>query len=107
MKNVILLIVSLLGVLFFGYTWLSSSYNDSLDYNCYENSFGQFVFFGFLAFFIYGVLKVLEKETLFSIIIIIAFVAILILYLTKHLFLWPLAIVLLIAMLFFKLRNYL
>ncbi|WP_312285889.1 hypothetical protein [Chryseobacterium gleum] len=107
LKNAVIMIMSFLGVLFFGYTWLSTSYNDVSNYDYLRNNFGQFAFCSFTMFFIYHFLKNLKKERLFLTIIIISFVAIVTIYIVNNVFLWPSAIVLFISLLFFLVRKYL
>lgn len=106
-KDIAILITSFIGVMFFAYIWLSPNYNDTLNYNYLKNNFGQFTFFGFLMLFIYNFLKLIGKEKLFLIFIIISFIGIFILYLSSKIFLWPFTIVLVISFLFFLSRKWL
>lgn len=107
LKNTVMLAISFLGVLFFGYTWLSTGYNDISNYDYLRNNFGQFAFFGFTMLFVYKLLKSLGREALFTTVIIVSFIAILILFLAKQILLWPFAIVLVISLFFFLIRRWL
>jgi len=106
-KDIIILIMSFIGVMFFAYIWLSPDYNNALNYNYLQNNFGQFTFFGFLMLFVYNFLKLIGKEKLFLIFSIISFAGIFILYLLSKIFLWPFTIVLIISLLFFLSRKWL
>jgi hypothetical protein len=107
LKGVTLVIASLLGVLYFGYTWLSANYNDTSNYDYLKNNFGQFTFFGFLMYFIYNVLKYLKKENFFPTFIIVSFLGIAIVYVITKIFLWPFIIVLAISLFFYSTRQWL
>jgi len=65
LKNMLIIFISFIGVLYFAYTWVSKSYNDIPNYDFLNNNFGQFAFTVFLTLFIYRFLKILDKENFF------------------------------------------
>ncbi|WP_027388550.1 hypothetical protein [Chryseobacterium gregarium] len=106
LKGIIIIMISFLGVIFFGFTWISPHYNDIGNYNFLNNNYGQFAFSAFLVNFIYNLLKYIKKENLFIIFIIISFTLIGITFLTTKIFLWPFAIVLLMSLIFNYVRKW-
>jgi hypothetical protein len=107
LKNLIVIVISFLGVIFFGYIWLSKTYNDSKNYNFLNNNFGQFSFAFFLTLFLYRFMKIFNKENFFPIIIIIFLLAIFITYFAEKILLWPSMIVFLISIPLYFCRKYL
>lgn len=108
LKGAFTLIISLLGVVFFGYLWLSSSYNDThTNYNYLENNIGQFTFVIFLLFFIYNFFNFIDKDSLFLPSILILLGIILVCSIMLKIYLWAPAIALLLGISVYSLRKWL
>jgi len=108
LKEAFILIISLFGVVFFGYSWLSSSYNDKrTNYNYLENNIGQFTFVIFLLFFIYNLLKFIDKDSLFLPSILILLAITVICSIVLKIYLWAVATALLLGILTYSLRKWL
>ncbi|WP_294263407.1 hypothetical protein [uncultured Chryseobacterium sp.] len=105
-KSIVGIAAPLLGVIYFGYTWLSDSYNDHPNYDYRQNTIGQFAFFAFFVLLIFNTLKVIHKESFFVYLLII-FVFILTVYLLiTKLFLYPFFIVIGISFILFYSRKW-
>ena len=98
-------IAPIIGVIYFGFTWLNKEYYHQ-GYNLLNNNIGQFTFFGFFILSIFQILKFSGKEKLFLPILISLFFGILLLFFIKKIFLWPFSLVILISSLFFLLRKF-
>lgn len=107
LKNIIIVLISFIGTLFFAYTWMSKNYNDIPNYNFLNNNFGQFSFTVFLTLFIYRFLKTLNKENVFLVLIIIFLISIIVILLLKNIILWPAMVVFILSIPLFLSRKYL
>ncbi len=106
LKNLFVIIVSFIGVVFFAYVWLSNSYNDNENYYFLGNDFGQFSFTLFLSLSLYRSMKIFNKERFFPIIMIIFLLAILIVYFVGKILLWPSMVIFFISIPLYFCRKY-
>ena len=105
-KSIIGIVAPLLGVIYFAYTWLSYSYNDSPNYDYKQNNIGQFAFFAFFVLLIYNTLKVINRESVFIYILIVFLLILLVYFLTTKLFLYPLFIIIGISFILFYSKKW-
>lgn len=86
--NLFQVVLSAIGVVYFGYILFSTSYNAS-GYHYLDNVFGQFAFWVFVVFFSYAVLSFLKADRYFRVAPVVLLLLVGLLHLMELMLLLP------------------